>query len=78
MATMISGFKKVAAMSQATTKKLYKGLEYGGLGALGALDLHSAYKAKKEGDTQGVKKGLIGAGALGALMGATHLAGKIK
>lgn len=77
-----SGFQKVAAgtimgMKPATAKKVYYGLEQGGLGALTALDLHDAYKAHKEGDKAGVKKGLLGAGALGTLMGATHLAKKI-
>lgn len=71
-----AGFKKVAEMKPETAKKLYKGLEYGGLGTLAALDLHGAYKAHKEKDKSGVKKNLAGAGALGALMGATHLASK--
>ncbi len=77
MATMTNGIKKIAAMSQKTIGKVYKGLEYGGLGTLAALDAHEAYKGYKEKDPSKVKKGLVGAGALGALMGATHLAGKI-
>lgn len=68
------GFKKTAAMSAETRGKLYKGLEYGGLGALTALDAHEAYKGYKEGDKSKMKKGLVGAGALTALMGATKLA----
>lgn len=77
MATMTNGIKKIAAMNKKTMGKLYKGLEYGGLGTLAALDAHEAYKGVKEKDPSKVKKGLAGAGALGALMGATHLAGKL-
>lgn len=73
-----SGFNKVAksvfGMKPETAKKVYYGLEQGGLGTLAAMDLHEAHKAKKEGDKAGVKKGLLGAGALGGLMAATHLA----
>jgi len=69
-----TGFKKIAAMTPGTKAKVYKGLEYGGLGALTALDAHEAYKGYKEGDKSKMKKGLVGAGALTALMGATHLA----
>lgn len=75
------GFSKiagtVAGMKTETAKKVYKGLEYGGLGALAALDLHDAYKAHKEKDKPGVKKGLVGAGALGGLMAATHIGSKL-
>ena len=76
-----SGFEKVAntvmGMKPETAKKVYYGLEQGGLGALTALDLHEAHKAHKEGDKAGVKKGLMGAGALGTLMAATHISHKM-
>jgi len=77
----VKGFEKIAkpvfGMKPDTAKKVYYGLEQGGLGALTALDLHDAAKAKKEGDKAGVRKGLMGAGALGTLMAATHLSHKI-
>jgi hypothetical protein len=61
-------------LSPSTKQKLYKGLEYGGLGTLAAIDAHEAYKAHKEGDKKARNKALIGTGALGALIGATRLA----
>lgn len=64
-----SGVKKI------DKQKAYKALEYGGLGTLAAIDLNEARKAHKEGDKSGRNKALVGAGALGALMGATRLAG---
>ena len=78
----LKGFSKIAAsaimgMKPETAKKAYKALEYGGLGTLAALDAHEAYKGYKEGDKSKMKKGLLGTAALGGLMGATHLAGKL-
>lgn len=73
----VRGFSKIAAMSPETTKKLYKGLEYGGLGALAATDAYDAYKAHKAGHTGERNKALLNTGALGALIGATHLASKL-
>lgn len=67
--TLKSGLKKI------DKQKAYKALEYGGLGTLAAVDLHEAHKANKEGDKARRNKALVGAGALGALMGATRLAG---
>lgn len=67
--------KKTAAMKASTRKSLYKTLEYGGLGTLGAVDAHEAYKAHKEGDKGARNKALVGTAALGALIGATRLAG---
>jgi hypothetical protein len=55
-------------------KKLYYGLEMGGLGALTANDAHDAYKAHKEGDKGHRNKALLNTGALGGLMAATHIA----
>lgn len=75
-ALFVKGFEKTAKMSANTKAKLYKGLEYGGLGTLAAVDAHEAYKAHKEGDKPGRNKALAGTGALGALMGATYLAHK--
>lgn len=79
--TFAAGFEKsaatIAGMKPETAKKVYKGLEYGGLGALAALDAHEAYKAHKEGDKAGVKKGVLGATALGGLMAATHIGSKL-
>lgn len=77
------GFIKAAAatimgMNPDTARKAYKTLEYGGLGTLAALDAHEAYKGFKEKDKSKMKKGLLGTAALGGLMGATHLASKIK
>lgn len=83
MATsFMGGFRKTAAtvlgMKPNTAKRVYKGLEYGGLGTLAALDAHEAYKGMKEGDSSRVKKGLLGTAALGGLMAATHIGSKIK
>lgn len=80
----VKGFEKVARRqfqsgaraikAPAGGNGLYKALEYGGLGALAALDIHEAYKAHKHKDTGARNKALIGTAALGALMGATALA----
>jgi hypothetical protein len=67
----LGGFDKTAALNRS---KIYKGLEYGGLGALAATDAYDAYKAHKKGDKSERNKALLNTGALGALMGATHLA----
>ena len=73
--TFADAFEKAAALTPGGRQKLYKGLEYGGLGTLAALDVHSAVKAQKEGKKEERNKALLGAGSLGALMTATHLAG---
>lgn len=68
------GLEKVALnlKNPGTRKKIYKGLEYGGLGVLAGIDAHEAYKSHKEGDKKGRNKALLGMGALGGLMAATH------
>lgn len=69
----VRGFNKVAALTPGMRKKLYKGLEYGGLGTLAAVDAHEMYRGIKEKDKGKAVKGALGAGALGALIGATKL-----
>lgn len=79
----LKGFEKIAnatvlGMKPETAKKVYYGMEQGGLGALTALDAHEAYKGYKEGDKSKMTKGVLGATALGGLMAATHLSHKMS